>query len=332
MSQPSQLVETAHVRDPSGCEVPDAPICPLCRGTRHSRLDMVSYDDVRHVYRRILGVDIPAGECSKLEYVQCLACDLRFFWPQICGDSGFYEKLQVFPWYYLAEKTEYRMASRLIPAGSAVLEIGCGAGLFAGFLPGHCSYQGLEYNSEAIRKARERGLTVELASIEDFSRSREPQFDVVCSFQVLEHVPSPGTFLAAAARVLRPGGMLIIAVPSESSFMADEVNNVLNMPPHHVTRWTDAALESVARVIGMQLVHLEHEVVSDLHLRPFVDTQVWQFARHKLGIRVPMVSRRASSLWARRALRLLTLPLEKYARTRSQRPFGHSVVAAYKKV
>jgi SAM-dependent methyltransferase len=306
-------------------------ICPLCACGTQVLIETIPYEDLRYVYRRVLGISIAAEPWSSLAYLRCTSCDLRFFFPLVCGDPGFYQRLQTYSWYYVQEKCEYQMAGRLIPAASSVLEVGCGSGAFSTFLPPGCRYRGLEYNDEAVSKARHRGLEVDRGTIEELARSSESTFDVVCAFQVLEHVASPAAFLASAVRLLKPLGLLIIAVPSEESFMAEEVNNVLNMPPHHVTRWTDTALESIARVAGMRLIHLEHEALSDIHLRPLAYAHVWRAVRRTLGWRIPMVSTIATSFWATELLRLLALPIEMQARRRKQRPIGHSVVAAYRK-
>jgi SAM-dependent methyltransferase len=45
-------------------------------------------------------------------------------------------------------------------------------------------------------------------------------FDVVIFWQSFEHVPDPATALATAARVLRPGGILVVSVPNAASWQA----------------------------------------------------------------------------------------------------------------
>jgi 2-polyprenyl-3-methyl-5-hydroxy-6-metoxy-1,4-benzoquinol methylase len=305
--------------------------CPLCGDRRLELIESLSCETIRRVYREVLSIEIEVGNVRDFQYLRCTACDTRFFEPLHCGSPAFYEKLQAFPWYYLEEKSEYRLACKLIRAGSSVIEIGCGSGVFSTFLPPGCRYRGVEYNVEAVRRARLRGLDVDQISIDEIALSLKAQFDVVAAFQVLEHVQSPARFLDSAVKLLKPGGMLIIAVPSEDSFMGDEVNNVLNVPPHHVTRWTDTALRNIADVTGLQLVHLEHETLSDMHVRPFAKAQVWRLLRRKLGIPVSMVSRTAGQLWARALVRALSLSIEVRARRGDRRQFGHSVLAAYRK-
>lgn len=305
--------------------------CPLCAGAGHDLLESLRYEDIRWLYRRVHRLDIPAAIASTIDLHRCHHCQLRFYWPQVGGTPAFYERLQALPWYYSEDKAEYRLASQHIAAGQSVLEIGCGAGSFASYLPPGCVYQGLEYNQAAIEKACRRGLQVELASIEAFAESSRARFDVVCSFQVLEHVASPASFLRAAARTLAPGGLLIIAVPAEDSFMADEVNNVLNMPPHHLTRWTDAAIRSISGIAGLAFVALEHEQVSDANLPALARVRVLRWLRALTGVRTPLLSRMAASLPARAALKALAMPTAKLIGRSGLRPPGHSVVAVYRK-
>ena len=313
--------------------MPDPKICPLCGNSAHELIviEKLSYDDIRYIYRSVYRIDVAADGIFDLHLLRCQDCDLRFYWPQISGDPAFYERLQEFPWYYLEDKAEYHIANRLIPSGSSVLEIGCGSGCFASFLPEGCNYRGLEYNTAAIEKAKGRGLKIDCVSIESFAQSFESSFDVVCSFQVLEHVISPAEFLKKAARVLAPGGLLIIAVPAEDSFMAEEINNVLNMPPHHLTRWTDSALTNVSRIIGLQLVALEHEEVSDFNMPSLAKVQILRVVRQTFGIHVPMISRIAHSFPIRLIFKILSFPIATLGMKSGKRPAGHSVVAAYKK-
>src|SRR5579862_7166076 len=161
--------------------------CPLCGSRSHRQIEKIKYDDIRYVYRNVHKVKIPAEHTEYVCFMLCLSCDVRFFTPAICGSPEFYEQLQKFPWYYLAEKSEYQIVKQLVRPDSSVLEIGCGAGNFYDFLPKGCRYRGLEFNELAIRKATARGLQVERMAVEDFAKSRPAGFDLVCAFQVLEH-------------------------------------------------------------------------------------------------------------------------------------------------
>jgi 2-polyprenyl-3-methyl-5-hydroxy-6-metoxy-1,4-benzoquinol methylase len=305
--------------------------CPLCGGESHRFIERIRYEDIRFVYRNVCKVLIPRESAEFIAYLRCNACDLLFFSPAVCGGPELYEQLQKFPWYYLADKAEYHIAKRFVLEKSSVLEVGCGSGKFSAFLPRDSIYDGLEFNEAAINEARECGLRVHRMSIEEFAQTEHSRFDVVCGFQVLEHVECPAKFLEAASRLLKPGGILVLSVPSEDSLMKCEVNNVLNTPPHHVTRWTDIALRSVSGVVGLKLVHLEHEQLSEVNVRPFARAKVLRVLREKLSLRFPLVSRTAASFFVRACLHFIALPVEWYLRLHKSSVVGHAVVAVYEK-
>src|SRR5690606_18745913 len=147
----------------------------------------------------------------------CPQCDLRFFLPAVAGNADFYRQLQRIPWYYVEEKQEYEIAARYIEATDAILEVGAGRGVFSRRI--RCSsYRGLETSPDAIAAAKQEGVELLQEDLETHGAQRHGQYDVVCAFQVLEHVPSPREFLQSARSCLREGGKLIIAVPSEDSF------------------------------------------------------------------------------------------------------------------
>lgn len=71
-------------------------------------------------------------------------------------------------------------------------------------------------------------------------------FDVVVSFETLEHLPRPDDFLAETARVLRPGGMLILSTPRVARTRRNPPEN-----PYHVVEYSVRDLERVlARSFG----------------------------------------------------------------------------------
>jgi SAM-dependent methyltransferase len=239
--------------------------CPACDAQALEVVETVGFDRLIDSYRK-RGIDIVPyfGTDGAIVLYRCASCDLGFFSPASAGDEGFYEQLQVHDWYYQEDKPEYLYAKDLVPEHASVLEVGCGKGAFHAYLPGSVDYTGLEFNDEAIRKARAQGLNVIKQPVEAHVDGGQ-RYDVVCSFQVLEHVERPGSFFHACVEALKPGGKVIIAVPAEDSFLAVAANSPLNMPPHHLTRWTDRALRNLARRESLTEVALWHEPVADYH-------------------------------------------------------------------
>jgi SAM-dependent methyltransferase len=97
-----------------------------------------------------------------------------------------------------------------------VLDFGCGAGEgTAAMAPHTTSILGVDVAADAIEHARAHnpGPNVSYETIDDVVPRPGGSFDVVCSFQVLEHVADPDAYLAEARRLLRPGGVLLLATP-----------------------------------------------------------------------------------------------------------------------
>jgi 2-polyprenyl-3-methyl-5-hydroxy-6-metoxy-1,4-benzoquinol methylase len=89
----------------------------------------------------------------------------------------------------------------------------------------------LELNEKAIQTGRAKGLDVHADTIQDFARTHQNAFDVVCYFQVLEHITDVQSFVQASVDALKPGGKLIICVPNNEGFLKYDKHNLLNQPP-----------------------------------------------------------------------------------------------------
>ena len=102
--------------------------------------------------------------------------------------------------------------------GRRVLDIGCGGGILTEALArAGAQVQGLDAGEAVIRVARqhaqENGLKIEYsaATLEDFAAENSDPFDILTCMELLEHVPDPEALLLTCARLLRPGGHLILA-------------------------------------------------------------------------------------------------------------------------
>jgi len=104
---------------------------------------------------------------------------------------------------------------RMLPTPPArVLEIGCGLGSFGRLLATHYDYTGLEPDATAYAEAAER--IGELGRVLQTPVEELPPgaFDLVCAFEVLEHIDDDLAALRAWQAQLRPGGSLVVSVPA----------------------------------------------------------------------------------------------------------------------
>lgn len=100
------------------------------------------------------------------------------------------------------------------------LDVGASGGAFvAAARAAGVDAVGIELAQGAVDQARELGRPVTRASIEDHAATTEgPAYDAITAFDVLEHVPDPRSFVAAARRLLRPGGTLALTVPNQRAW------------------------------------------------------------------------------------------------------------------
>jgi SAM-dependent methyltransferase len=248
-------------------------------------------------WRTAWGIDV-AVDLQAYDAISLYRCDrtqLLFFTPDCAGSGGLYEQLMRFEWYYMADKWEYAVALAdlqplLRQPAARILEIGAGQGAFvqraiaAGF-----AIEGLELNAQAIAQAQAQNLPIRAMDLYALAAAAaaDPtqRYDAICSFQVLEHVPQPRTFLAAALDLLNPGGHLMVCVPNANSFMKYQYN-LLDMPPHHLHRWSAATFRALPQVLPLRLAHLRTEPLAPYHVRDCLNAYQQHYQSSALGRRV----------------------------------------------
>ena len=129
--------------------------------------------------------------------------------------------------YYEQRRPE--MLQFLPPDLTRLIDIGCGEGLFGEAVKEmypQCETWGIEPVAAAAEKAVLRNDRVIHMSMEDTSELPTAYFDVVTMNDVLEHIAWPEPVLAAAKRILKPGGKLILSLPNVQ-FLSNVLDLVL---------------------------------------------------------------------------------------------------------
>ena len=110
----------------------------------------------------------------------------------------------------LAADIHARVADRLSAEGlTPVLDVGCGEGELARNLPDG-AWLGVDSSATMLARAPKPSVLADATSLP----VDEGSFGSLAMLYVLYHLPEPRLALAEAARVLRPDGMLVVAVPS----------------------------------------------------------------------------------------------------------------------
>ena len=135
--------------------------------------------------------------------------------------------------------------------GRRVLDLGSGAGYGAAVLraAGAAAVHGVDVDFEAVAQAQARhggpGVTF---AVDDCQRlaSSSGEWDVICCFEAIEHVPRPESLLAEAGRHLAPGGVLLVSTPDRAS-SAPFVDGRPRNPFHEHEWYRDEFLTLVRR-------------------------------------------------------------------------------------
>lgn len=103
----------------------------------------------------------------------------------------------------------------------AILEVGCGSGLFLQVLAkAGYAVEGIDISEPAVAYARNRlGLRVFHGALEDLALT-ENRYDAVVLYAILEHVPNPLVTVKTVLKILKPGGFIVLGVPVIDSWQA----------------------------------------------------------------------------------------------------------------
>jgi 2-polyprenyl-3-methyl-5-hydroxy-6-metoxy-1,4-benzoquinol methylase len=206
---------------------------------------------------------IEAVECDYSLW-HCRETGLEFAWPMRAGNALFYKWISEAVSYYPEERWEYGKVRELmaeqrspIPGPFRVLDIGCGTGDFLKALPGAAENKfALDMNEPAITACRSLGFHAFCGTFETAQESgfvQAGKFSAATAFHCLEHVDDPVQFVRTAADVIEPGGRLYMSTPYSPMSFESDWYDVLNHPPHHMTRWNVKAYQRLAQLLGMKM-------------------------------------------------------------------------------
>lgn len=155
-------------------------------------------------------------------------------------DDAFYHEADYY--VHLMHLATYHFALDFVK-GKDVLDYGSGSGYGALLLADVAgSVTATDVSDEAIGFAKQKHLSPNLL----FKYMREigdQQFDVITSFQVIEHIADTHDFIQRLKNLLRPGGVLILSTPDKSNRLIPYIQRSWNK--YHLKEFSGAGLKKV---------------------------------------------------------------------------------------
>lgn len=223
--------------------------CPLC-GNKKFTQELVKYGS-------------PMVACEK--------CELRFHTAIPADLNDIYKdaEYQIFtteetPEHFLYKKNRFgKERVRLLETifgpltEKKILDIGCGNGYFLAAAKEKSKYCfGSEYSKKNVEKAKANtGLSIYPDPIESFP---EKNFDIIVSFDVIEHVEDLPMFVKSIDNLLKKGGHVLFYTPNYDSFsvrLLKEYSSYVD-PTEHIILFNAASLKKFGELAGWKIEYM----------------------------------------------------------------------------
>ena len=203
--------------------------------------------------------------------VQCERCGFTYAHPFVAGDAEYYQlaylRNQYPAWRWEFSKTQQLLISLAGQSAQPLqlLEIGPGDGAFIkqispALIPKE-NVVGIEYSPKSIESLKKYGITCLTQDVRTLSEKEyAARFDVICMFQVLEHMDDLTSLFRRLSLITKPNAHLFISVPNDKRVFFNEKNGtLLDMPPNHVGRWNKRSFEVMSQQFGWRMEQYDVE-------------------------------------------------------------------------
>lgn len=194
---------------------------------------------------------------SSVQLYKCPECKFGIFLPMLTGSANFYSDITKND-YYLDTRWDFIETEKFlanVPPTHSILDVGCGQGAFLKsfkkkFPTTEC--HGLDSNTEVKKISNDIQLHRDTSTLPS-------EFDVLTSFQVIEHVETPHLLLNNLKDKIKSGGYIIVSVPDYSGPISFFEKTHTALPPHHVTQWNPEALKRLLERLGFSDIQILYE-------------------------------------------------------------------------
>lgn len=200
------------------------------------------------------------------------------------GESAMLHRLNPVRLGYIRDAIDHHWpeagAARKPLVGRRAIDVGCGAGLLTEPLARlGADVTGLDAAAENVAAAQAHaaamGLAIDYRNA-DVETLHGETFDLVTSMEVIEHVTDPAAFVAALARILAPGGLMVLSTPNRtamSRLLLVEAAERIGQVPRGTHDWnkflTPDEITSLLAEAGLQVLNTRGilwDPVRGLHL------------------------------------------------------------------
>jgi SAM-dependent methyltransferase len=142
-----------------------------------------------------------------------------------------------------------------------LLDLGCGNSPYRSLLTNVLEY--VAYDIDA------HGSTPQVVGVAEKLPFMSDSFDSILSTQVLEHVRAPWNMVEEIARVLAPGGQLILSAPQSWR---------LHEEPYDYYRFTSYGLKHLLERVGLRVIECVPQGGTWLHVGQIITNTIWKAA------------------------------------------------------
>lgn len=219
----------------------------------------------------------PRFEKNGINYVECKGCQTFYVNPRPTSD--------VLEWFYRGSPNYAYWNEVIFPASeaarlerifvprvdrllelcrkydvktNAILEIGAGFGTFCAEVKRRNIFArvvAVEPTPDLAKTCRGRGLEVLELPVEQIQLDADELFDVVASFEVIEHLFAPADFVGHMTRLLKPGGIMMLACPNGQGFDIETLGAASNTVDHeHLNYFNPQSLAGLLAQCGLEML------------------------------------------------------------------------------
>jgi len=235
--------------------------CPLCENTSYQQLFVIDKYPIILCLR--CGLCRTKHDLHPIDFMQLYGTNyFKMSDPKRVGYANYYAMENTLRQNF---RKRCRAVKKTIPKGfTKLFEIGTGPGFFLdecrkiGF-----DVEGIELSQDAVTFARETlNLNVTNSKIEDVKA--KDKFDVICSWDTIEHVSDPNNFLNTVTNLLDENGYLFLSTGDRDSLVARISRSKWHLytPPAHLFFFSKKTLSLLLKKHGFTVISVKYPIYS----------------------------------------------------------------------